>query len=53
MDSGSPTEGDTDYEYYTLTLGNLYTTQPVHDITDRTRWLIELIFRPRQIQQVL
>jgi len=37
MDSSVPPAGDTDYEHYILTLGNLYTTQPVHDITDRSK----------------
>ena len=45
MDSASPAEGDTDYEYYILTLGNLYTTQPVHDITDRGKLVYRIDFQ--------
>jgi len=45
MDATDPEQGDTDYEHYVLTLGNLYTTQPVHDIADRGKVAYRIDFQ--------
>jgi hypothetical protein len=45
MDTTDPEQGDTDYEHYVLTLGNLYTTQPVHDIADRGKVAYRIDFQ--------